>query len=102
MRSIKQIIPDLLTLHNGLLGIGQFHCRTLPERFAIVPPDFVVEAGACHAIAMRRRVLPAILGGTELSLILRDETVFGVRILDTTQIHVEAAVARLIRDGARS
>ena len=29
-------------------------------------------------------------------LILRDEIVFGVRILDTTQIHVEAAVARLI------
>jgi len=41
-------------------------------------------------------VSPAIPDGTELSLILRDETVFGVRILDTTQIHVEAAVARLI------
>jgi aspartate racemase len=37
-----------------------------------------------------------ILGGTELSLILRDESVFGIPILDTTQIHVEAAVARLI------
>src|SRR6266480_743423 len=30
--------------------------------------------------------------------ILGDETVFGVRILDTTQIHVEAAVARLISE----
>src|SRR5436309_961264 len=39
MRSIKQIIRDLLTLHNGLFGIGQFHCRTLPERFAIVLSD---------------------------------------------------------------
>ena len=37
-----------------------------------------------------------ILGGTELSLILREETVFGVQVLDTTQIHVEAAVAQLI------
>src|SRR5438067_8783041 len=37
--SIKQIIRDLLTLHNGLFGIGQFHCRTLPERFAIVLSD---------------------------------------------------------------
>jgi aspartate racemase len=37
-----------------------------------------------------------ILGGTELSLILRDESVFGIPILDTTQIHVEAAVAHLI------
>jgi aspartate racemase len=44
----------------------------------------------------RDQIDGAILGGTELSLILRDETVFGVRILDTTQIHVEAAVARLI------
>ena len=37
-----------------------------------------------------------VLGGTELSLILRDESVFGIPILDTTQIHVEAAVAKLI------
>jgi len=47
----------------------------------------------------RAQIDGAILGGTELSLILRDETVFGVRILDTTQIHVEAVVARLIRGG---
>src|SRR5438046_241913 len=44
----------------------------------------------------RAQIDGAILGGTELSLILRDETVFGVRILDTTQIHVEAAVAQLL------
>jgi aspartate racemase len=44
----------------------------------------------------RAQIDGAILGGTELSLILRDETIFGVRILDTTQIHVEAAVARLL------
>ena len=37
-----------------------------------------------------------ILGGTELSLIPRDETVFGIQLLDTTQIHVEAAVAQLL------
>jgi aspartate/glutamate racemase len=47
----------------------------------------------------RAQIDGAILGGTELSLILREETVFGVRILDTTQIHVEAVVARLIRRG---
>jgi len=44
----------------------------------------------------RAQIDGAILGGTELSLILRDETIFGVRILDTTQIHTEAAVARLL------
>jgi aspartate racemase len=46
----------------------------------------------------RAQIDGAILGGTELSLILRDDTVFGVRIFDTTQIHVEAAVARLISE----
>ena len=48
------------------------------------------------ALKDRAQIDGAILGGTELSLILRDETVFGVRILDTTQIHVEAAVAQLL------
>lgn len=44
----------------------------------------------------RSQIDGAILGGTELSLILRDDTVFGVQILDTTQIHVKAAVAQLL------
>jgi aspartate racemase len=44
----------------------------------------------------RSQIDGVILGGTELSLILRDESVFGIPILDTTQIHVEAAVAQLI------
>lgn len=43
----------------------------------------------------RSQIDGVILGGTELSLILRDESVFGVQVLDTTQIHVEAAVSRL-------
>ena len=44
----------------------------------------------------RSQIDGVILGGTELSLILRDDTVFGVQILDTTQIHVKAAVAQLL------
>ena len=44
----------------------------------------------------RSQIDGVILGGTELSLILRDETVFGVQVLDTTQIHVKAAVAQLL------
>ena len=36
-----------------------------------------------------------ILGGTELPLILRDETHNGIRFLNTTKIHVEAAVAEM-------
>jgi aspartate racemase len=36
-----------------------------------------------------------LLGGTELPLILRDSGDLGIPFLDTTQIHVEAAVAKL-------
>jgi aspartate racemase len=36
-----------------------------------------------------------ILGGTELSLILRDGSVQGIPILDATQIHVRAVIAEL-------
>jgi aspartate racemase len=39
-----------------------------------------------------------ILGGTELSLIFRDPTAGGVPVLDTTQIHVDAAIDWLLRD----
>jgi aspartate racemase len=39
-----------------------------------------------------------ILGGTELSLILREPTAAGLPVLDTTQLHVEAAVEWLLRN----
>jgi len=48
----------------------------------------------------RSQIDGVILGGTELSLILRDDSVFGIPILDTTQIHVEAAVAKLMSNNA--
>jgi aspartate racemase len=37
-----------------------------------------------------------ILGGTEIPLILRDESRNGVPLLNTTKIHVEAAVAEML------
>lgn len=37
-----------------------------------------------------------ILGGTELPLILREESYGGIPFLDTTRIHVECAVAQMI------
>jgi aspartate racemase len=49
-----------------------------------------------RALKERSQIDGVILGGTELSLILREESVFDIPILDTTQIHVEAAVALLI------
>lgn len=44
----------------------------------------------------RDRIQGLILGGTELPLILRDATHLGIPFLDTTQIHVKAAVKQLL------
>ncbi len=45
-----------------------------------------------RAMKERENVDGLILGGTELSLILREPTAAGLPVLDTTQIHVDAAV----------
>ena len=50
-----------------------------------------------QAMKEREQVDGLILGGTELSLILRERTAAGLPVLDTTQIHVEAAVGWLLR-----
>ena len=49
---------------------------------------------------MKRRdnVDGLILGGTELSLILREPTAAGLPVLDTTQIHIEAALEWMVRE----
>jgi aspartate racemase len=42
------------------------------------------------------RIEAVLLAGTELPLILTENTVGGVPLLDTTKIHVEAVVNRLL------
>ena len=44
----------------------------------------------------QQQIQGLILGGTELPLILRDEQYRGIPFLDTTRIHVERAVARML------
>lgn len=44
----------------------------------------------------QEQIEAVVLGGTELPLLLRDEAVFGIPLLDTTQIHVRAIVAELL------
>jgi len=39
-----------------------------------------------------------ILGGTELPLILRDESYKGIPLLDTTKIHVEKLIEELVKN----
>jgi aspartate racemase len=53
-----------------------------------------------NTLKERSQIDGVILGGTELSLILRERTVFGLPVLDTTQIHVEAAVEQLISESS--
>jgi aspartate racemase len=50
-----------------------------------------------EAMKQRDAIDGLILGGTELSLIFRDPTAAGLPVLDTTQIHVDAAVEWLLR-----
>jgi aspartate racemase len=53
-----------------------------------------------QALKEREQVDGLILGGTELSLILREPTAAGLPVLDTTQIHVDSAVEWLLDDQA--
>ena len=47
-------------------------------------------------LRQRERIEALILGGTELPLILRDSEQSAVPFLDTTKIHVERIVERLL------
>ncbi len=51
-----------------------------------------------ETMKQRDNVDGLILGGTELSLILRESTAAGLPVLDTTQIHVDAAVEWMLRE----
>ncbi|TMP93459.1 MAG: hypothetical protein E6L06_03340 [Verrucomicrobia bacterium] len=54
--------------------------------------------GIVETIKQRNNIDGLILGGTELSLILREPTAVGLPVLDTTQIHVEAAIEWMLRE----
>ena len=51
-----------------------------------------------ETMKQRNNVDGLILGGTELSLILREPTAAGLPVLDTTQIHVEAGLEWMLRE----
>jgi aspartate racemase len=53
-------------------------------------------------LKQRNKIDALILGGTELPLLLRDGSELGIPLLDTTRIHVEAAVESLVREGTAS
>jgi aspartate racemase len=67
----------------------------------LVPGKFVSETRAgflaiVDRMKTKREIDGVILAGTELPLILRDSDYKGIPFLDTTKIHVEAAVAEML------
>ena len=52
--------------------------------------------GIIESMKQRHQIQAAILAGTELPLLLHDEQACGIPLLDTTKIHVQAVVARLV------
>ncbi len=64
---------------------GQFLDETRQKLLAIV-----------NRMIDEQQIQGLILGGTELPLILREETYRGIPFLDTTKIHVARAVSRML------
>jgi aspartate racemase len=67
----------------------------------LVPGKFLSETRAgflaiVDRMKTKREIDGVILAGTELPLILRDSDYKGIPFLDTTKIHVEAAVAEML------
>jgi aspartate racemase len=52
--------------------------------------------GIVDHLKQREGIQGLILGGTELPLILRDDAGRGIPFLDTTRIHVDAAIKRML------
>jgi len=66
----------------------------LPGIFAERTRDDLIEI--VRTMRSRDEIDGLILGGTELPLILRDSAIEGVPFLDTTRIHVDAIVDKLL------
>jgi aspartate racemase len=76
------------------------HEKYLGELFvgAILDETRTALIGIAETMKQRNNIDGLILGGTELSLILREPTAAGLPVLDTTQIHVEAAIEWMLRE----
>lgn len=72
-------------LYIGELVLGVFRSETRDQLLSII-----------ENMTRREGMDAVILGGTELPLLLRTDAVHGVPLLDTTGIHVSAAMAHLL------
>lgn len=64
----------------------------------IVPETHERLLAIVERLKVQESIEGLILGGTELPLILREETYAGIPFLDTTKIHVERAVAEMLAE----
>lgn len=67
----------------------------------LIPGNFLAETrerivAIIERLKKEERIEGAVLAGTELPLLLRNSSVAGIPLLNTTQIHVQAAVSRLL------
>jgi aspartate racemase len=76
------------------------HSKYMDELFlgAILDETRTALVDIVETMKRRNNIDGLILGGTELSLILREPTAAGLPVLDTTQIHVEAAIEWMQRE----
>ncbi len=87
----------------GLIGTrftmqGSFYPEVFSRHGMTVLRPSDAEQAFIHEKYMRKELAMdgLILGGTELPLLLRAENHDGIRLLDTTKIHVDDALARLL------
>ena len=90
-KSIALVMPNqqeqdyIYNKYMNELGNGIFLPETRQKLLAIA-----------QALKIREHIDGLILAGTELPLILRDCNELGIPVLDTTRIHVDAAISRLV------
>jgi aspartate racemase len=80
---------DMTIIHSGYMG-------------ELIEGQFREETRSAFRAVMRRMrddegIEAVILGGTEIPLLLHEPTYDGLAMLDTTRIHIEAAVAEMLR-----
>lgn len=95
--------PEVFSRHGVALVLPNkdeqtyIHDRYMNELFkgVIKPETRRGLLAVVDAVAAREEIDAVILGGTELSLILTDDQHNDIPLVDTTRVHVDAALARL-------
>lgn len=96
--------PDVFSRHGVSVAVpNQEEQDYIHEKYfgelvhgTVLPETRQHLTGIVEAMKSRNAIEGLIVGGTELSLIFREPEVCGVPVLDTTQIHVDAAIEHML------